>query len=169
MAELESDFKIIYVEESYFKSFHSTLTNVAAEGIYLEMIEPPSLEKVSFFQKKLIDNKLPGYYALSGNQVVGWIDIFPKEFAHHQHRASLGMGILKEHRGKGLGSRLIEKALEHVRTVPGIEKVELTVYTSNAPAIKLYKKFGFKNIGINHKYRKVNGQYFDALSMELFI
>ncbi len=64
--------------------------------------------------------------------------------------------------------KLLMSALAHAKKV-GLEKVELTVYTDNASAIGLYKKCGFKEIGIVKHYRKLNGRYFDCVEMELFL
>ncbi len=47
--------KIIYGEEKYFQSFHQTLDDVAKEHIHIEMVEAPTLEVVSSFQKTIIE------------------------------------------------------------------------------------------------------------------
>ncbi|MCB0368061.1 MAG: hypothetical protein KDD45_01150 [Bdellovibrionales bacterium] len=43
------------------------------------------------------------------------------------------------------------------------------IYTENFPAINLYKKFDFEEVGIIRKYRKLDGQYFDCLVMAKFL
>lgn len=159
---------IIYAEEKYFQSFHETLSFVAKEQVYLEMIEAPSLEKVSSFQRDLISKNGPVYYALCEGKVVGWCDVFPFENPRQNHRGSLGMGLLPQFRGKGLGEKLLKKVLDHAKSF-GLEKVELHVYTDNSPAINLYKGLGFTEIGIIKKYRKLHGVYFDSIMMERFL
>lgn len=161
-------FEIIYPEEKYFKSFHEALSLVAAERVYIEMIEAPPLEKVIGFQKELIAKNGPVYYAICDNRVVGWCDIFPMGNPRLSHRGGLGMGLLSEFRGQGLGSKLLTFVLAHAKKF-GLEKVELQVYTSNTVAMALYKKFGFEQEGLIKKYRKLDGQYFDCLSMAKFL
>lgn len=78
------------------------------------------------------------------------------------------MGLLSAYRGQGLGSSLLEKTLEKAKEF-GLEKVELSVYTSNVNAIALYRKFGFTEEGLIKHYRKLDGQYFDCLSMAKFL
>ena len=78
------------------------------------------------------------------------------------------MGVVKTHRGHGLGSQLMEAALAHSKKI-GLEKIELTVYTENFAAIALYKKMGFANEGLVKKYRKLDGRYFDCLAMAKFL
>ncbi|MCC7405812.1 MAG: GNAT family N-acetyltransferase [Bdellovibrionales bacterium] len=160
--------KIIYANEKHFPSFHQALSIVAKERVYIEMIEAPPLEKVASFQKDLISKNGPVYYALSGDKVVGWCDVFPEENPRQSHRGGLGMGILPEFRGQGIGSQLLQKVIEHAKTF-GLEKIELNVYTSNVSAVALYKKFGFEQEGLIRKYRKLDGQYFDCLAMGKFL
>jgi RimJ/RimL family protein N-acetyltransferase len=158
------DTQIIYANEQYFPSFYEALSAVAKERIYIEMIEAPPFEKVSDFQRGLIAKNGPVYYAINDNQVVGWCDVFPEDNPRQNHRGELGMGLLPEFRGKGLGSKLLTSVLTHAKQF-GLEKVELNVYTTNLPGIALYKKFGFEQEGLIKKYRKLDGQYFDCLAM----
>ena len=46
-----------------------------------------------------------------------------------------------------------------------VDRIELTVFVDNAPAIKVYKKFGFKIEGTGKKYALRNGEYVDAYYM----
>lgn len=158
---------IIYPSERHFPSFRETLDFVAKERIYIEMIEAPTLEKLSAFQGDLIAKNGPVYYALSDDRVVGWCDVFPYANPRQKHRGGLGMGVLPEYRGKGLGSRLLASTLEHAQRF-GLEKVELSVYTTNLAAVALYRKFGFEEEGVIRKYRKLDGEYFDCLTMARF-
>ncbi|HHN9732073.1 TPA: hypothetical protein ACP7RT_003282, partial [Escherichia coli] len=41
----------------------------------------------------------------------------------------------------------------------------LTVFVDNAPAIKVYKKYGFEIEGTGKKYALRNGEYVDAYYM----
>ncbi|MBK7960643.1 MAG: GNAT family N-acetyltransferase [Bdellovibrionales bacterium] len=160
--------EIIYPTGKYFKSFHEALSTVAKERVYIEMIEAPPLDKVSSFQSQLIEKNGPVYYALNGDRVVGWCDVFPEENPRQSHRGGLGMGLIPEFRGQGLGSKLLSSVLDHAKRF-GLEKVELNVYTSNISAVALYKKFGFEQEGLIKKYRKLDGQYFDCIAMGKFL
>ena len=155
---------IVYANEKYFQSFHSALNSVAKERIYIEMIEAPPLASFSEYQCGLILKNGPVYYAIDGEKVVGWCDIFPKDNPRMKHRGGLGMGIVREYRKQGLGKRLMQATLEHAKKF-GIEKVELTVYCTNLDAIALYKKMGFKEEGLVKDYRRLDGISYDVLAM----
>ena len=157
--------QIVYANEEYFKSFHEALAQVAKERIYIEMLEPPRLEDVAAYQTGLIQKNGPSFYAVNEkNQVVGWADIFPEDNPRQSHRGSLGMGLVSEYRGQGIGTKLLQAVLKKAQEF-GLEKVELNVYTSNTNAIKLYRKLGFSEEGIIKKYRKLDGIYFDCMIM----
>ena len=160
--------EVIYAAEQYLKSFHEALDLVAREQIYIEMIEAKPFDEVATFQRKLITNNWPVYYAVENDKVVGWADITPAANPRLAHRGFLGMGLIKDYRGRGLGTQLLTKALKHSKEI-GLEKIELSVYTDNTAAIKLYKKMGFTEIGIVKHYRKLNGRYFDCVEMEMFL
>jgi RimJ/RimL family protein N-acetyltransferase len=160
--------EIIYASEEHLTGFHQALDAVAREQIHIEMIEARPLDQTAAFQKKLIRNHWPAYYAVEAGVVVGWVDIIPFENPRMSHRGPLGMGLLTEYRGKGWGSQLLSRALRHAKEM-GLEKVELAVYTENLAAIRLYEKTGFTRIGVVKNYRKLNGRSFDCLEMELFL
>ena len=160
--------KIIYPEERFFDSFREALQAVAAERIYIEMIEAPPLEKIRKFQGELIQKNGAVYYALEGDRVVGWCDVFASENPRHAHRGALGMGIVEGYRGQGIGSELLKAVIAHAKKI-GLEKLELSVYSENTAAIALYKKFGFAEHGFIKNYRKLDGKYFHCIQMELFL
>ena len=160
------EIKIIYADLQFFDTYYETLDQVARERIYIEMVEAHPVERMRAFHEKLIANNLPVYYAMDGETAVGWIDISVSENPRMAHRGFLGMGIRKAYRGKKIGSKLVEAAILHARRI-GLEKIELSVYTSNPAGIALYEKFGFTRVGGTYHYRKVDGVYFDTVEMEL--
>ena len=77
------------------------------------------------------------------------------------------MGIVPEHRGQGIGSRLLTRSLKHAFERSGLIRVELEVYPDNLPAICLYAKYGFKVEGIRRKAIHIRGRYRDAMMMAI--
>ena len=54
-------------------------------------------------------------------------------------------------RKRGVGSLLLESFLEYIKNL-GVKSVFLEVRESNAPAIGLYKKFGFSAVGVSKNH-----------------
>ncbi|MGI5349371.1 ribosomal protein S18-alanine N-acetyltransferase [Streptomyces sp. CA-250714] len=74
------------------------------------------------------------------------------------------IGVLPAHRGTGLGSRLL-RALLRAATDFECTEVLLEVRVDNAPAQRLYERFGFVPIGIRRGYYQPANV--DALVMRL--
>ena len=63
-----------------------------------------------------------------------------------KHRAELGISILKEYWGAGLGKALMEACIQCARDA-GYKQVELNVVAENERAMSMYKSLGFKEFG----------------------
>jgi RimJ/RimL family protein N-acetyltransferase len=50
-----------------------------------------------------------------------------------------------------------------------LEKISLTVFSTNKPAISLYRKLGFEVEGISKKQYKIEGKYVDEVTMGKFL
>lgn len=85
------------------------------------------------------------------------------------HRGELGISVQKKFWNQHIGSALVNEALAMAETQLGLELITLEVRTDNHAGIHLYKKFGFKEIGILERSVKVNGEYFDLVMMALHL
>lgn len=64
------------------------------------------------------------------------------------HKATLvGMYVHPDFRGLGAARALVRAILEEARATPVIEVIQLTVTTTNAPAVRLYEACGFRTLG----------------------
>ena len=59
--------------------------------------------------------------------------------------------VKKSCRGRGIGGELLETLIELCADL-NMKSLTLEVNSLNTPAINLYEKFGFKNLGIRKKY-----------------
>lgn len=156
--------KIQKIEEQYINGFYQALCNVASEGVYMLTTNPPPYEKMVNFVRNNIKHNFAQYVALADNRVVGWIDIIPLERNTMNHVGHLGMGILAEFRSKGIGSRLLEKAMSHAWH-DNLTRLELEVFSDNNVAIKLYEKYNFKHEGVKRQARLFEEKYQDITIM----
>jgi RimJ/RimL family protein N-acetyltransferase len=107
--------------------------------------------------------------ALHGNVVVGWVTLFRAQAEFRRHTAQLGMGIIREYREVGLGTALIDYALNWAAENQ-IEKVNLGVRVSNERAIALYAKFGFQREAYHVRdIKDGQGRYDDYIEMAYFV
>lgn len=73
--------------------------------------------------------------------------------------------VKKDFRKNGIGSLLLQKLILLTKSLE-YKQLTLEVNSSNIPAIQLYSKFGFKNLGIRKKYYNNTD---DAIIMTLYI
>ncbi|MGO4704729.1 GNAT family N-acetyltransferase [Microvirga sp. 2MCAF38] len=81
------------------------------------------------------------------------------------HAGSLGMGVHDDYRGQGVGSKLMREILTIADSWLNLKRIELTVYTDNAPAIALYKRNGFEVEGTHKAFAFRDGSFIDAYAM----
>src|SRR6185295_8302496 len=84
-----------------------------------------------------------GLFTADGTEMVGHVELRGGRVPAEMHRATLGMGILRAHTGQGHGRRLVEEAVRWARDHAGLTWIDLGVFSSNAPARKLYARMGF--------------------------
>ena len=149
--------------------FRAALDSVCRERIFLAALEAPSGERVAEFVRNNVEKGFPQFVAESDGGIVGWCDAIPGEAsAGTAHVGRLGMGVVRDFRGRGIGRRLLEATIHKARTI-GLEKIELSVYASNEPAIALYRRLGFIEEGRKQRGRLVDGLYDDVLLFGLMV
>ena len=157
------------VQESDIASFHRLLDEVCRERRYLGALEGPPLERVEAFVRTNVRDHLPQFMAHHAGTIVGWCDAIPGEpSAGTAHIGHLGMGVAREYRRRGIGRRLVAATIAAARDMR-LEKIELSVYSSNDAAITLYRSLGFTEEGRKIRGRLVDGRYDDVVLMALML
>jgi GNAT superfamily N-acetyltransferase len=64
----------------------------------------------------------------------------------NEETPELGMAVLADYRGKGIGTALMKTLLEQMK-MKGLKTISLSVDPNN-PAINLYRRFGFIEVGM---------------------
>ena len=104
--------------------------------------------------------------AYDGEEQVGGIGVCcVRAGLKYQHRAYMGISVVKAYWGCGLGSFLMQLAIDQAKANE-FEQLELGVYSDNVRAIHLYEKFGFERYGIQPRaFKHKNGTYCDEIIM----
>lgn len=158
--------RIVPVTEQHVEGHHAVLGVVASERKYIAIEDAPPLDQVRDFIRANIADRNPMLVAVAGDRVVGWCDVVRNKRPAYAHCGTLGMGLLPEFRGMGIGRRLISGALECARA-EGLVRVELTVYAHNLRAKALYEKVGFVEEGLARDGVRLDGAYHDVYHMAL--
>jgi L-phenylalanine/L-methionine N-acetyltransferase len=97
-------------------------------------------------------------------QVVGNSGVFRDEL-NRSHVGHVGMMVHEAYQGMGVGTALMEAAIDLTDNWLGLSRLQLEVYTDNDRAIQLYQKYGFAEEGVWRSYAFRAGRYIDALVM----
>lgn len=99
-------------------------------------------------------------------RVVGSLGLalFPRS-PRRRHAGELGMAVHDTWHGEGIGSALMAAAIDLADNWLNLGRLELTVYTDNEPAIRLYERAGFEVEGTLRHYAFRAGQFADAYAM----
>lgn len=102
-------------------------------------------------------------------KIVGNINIDGSQRKIMSHTAVFGMGMHKDWQGCGLGTALLQNAIDWCRDKSGLELLYLQVYAENEAGLNLYRKVGFTEHGRMPKAFKQNGRYHDEIYMYLLL
>jgi RimJ/RimL family protein N-acetyltransferase len=107
---------------------------------------------------------LPGtFLAVADGRIVGMIHIEVSRFGFGE----FGMLVDRDWRGRGVGSALVQAAIDWSRA-EGLHKLCLEVFPHNEAGIALYRKFGFVEEGRREKQiRRASGELWDSIVMGL--
>lgn len=152
---------------SYLDTFREALGLVAREKKFLAFLDAPPIEAIQQFATLQEQENMPHLIAVSeDDRVIGWCDISPLDRPVFAHVGTLGMGIIPEYRGLGIGEKLINTALDMAKK-RGLTRIELTVREGNLPAQRLYQKVGFEVEGVHKNAVLIDGVYENHVFMAL--
>ncbi len=119
----------------------------------IESLIRNSAEGTDFLLVAELDHKLLGYISAQRGKL--------KRIAHS---AYIVVGILKDYRGKGIGTEFFKK-LDNWAEEKAVTRLELTVICENEIAKHLYENNGFKIEGTKRKSVLAKGKYLDEFYM----
>lgn len=110
--------------------------------------------------------RYPVLVAEAAGEVIGWASLNP-----YSHRcayngvADLSVYIERSFRGQGVGGALL-LALEKLAVQQKFNKIVLFTFPFNEGGQGLYRKLGYRQVGIFEKQGLMNGAYVDVMIME---
>ncbi|TYS45439.1 GNAT family N-acetyltransferase [Bacillus infantis] len=93
-------------------------------------------------------------------KVIGFAEVDGVLWTHKTAWVSLGIGS-EEHWGKGYGSEALLCLIDYSFNELNLHRLQLTVFSYNSRAIRLYEKIGFKKEGAYREFMERNGQRYD--------
>ncbi|NGQ95898.1 N-acetyltransferase [Brevibacillus sp. SYP-B805] len=139
------------------------------QGIADRIATLESEEKDYAYMRRWFDEHQGRYAVLVAeldDDVIGWASL--NRYANrcaYDGVADLSIYMERSHRGKGVGKALLEK-LEEVARSHGFYKIVLFTFPFNALGQGLYKKCGYREVGVFHNQGILDGKFVDVMAME---
>ncbi len=146
------------------EAFHRIMT---APRVVAGTLQLP-LQSVERTRKYLAEPPEGSYVlvALADGEVIGNLDLRTHpDSPRRRHVGDIGMAVRDDWQGRGIGSALMEAALDLADSWLDLRRIELTAYADNAAGRALYERFGFELEGTHRRYAFRQGRYVDAYSM----
>jgi L-amino acid N-acyltransferase YncA len=100
------------------------------------------------------------------DQIVGWASLNQyNNRCAYDGVADLSVYISREFRGKGIGKQLFVE-LESIAREIGFHKMVLFTFPFNELGQGLYKKMGFREVGVFKNQGILDGKFVDVMAME---
>jgi putative acetyltransferase len=160
-------FTIRHAEPGDFEAVHKIFQGPKAMRGTLQLPFP----RAESWRKRLAEPGDGNYFlvACAGDEVIGQIGVhtFPTR-PRRRHVGQIGMAVRDDWQGKGVGSALMQAAIDLAENWLQLTRIELEVYTDNRAGIRLYEKFGFKIEGTLEQFAFRDGEFVDAYFMARF-
>lgn len=147
-------------------AFINQLVEERAEIVRVEKVSRG--EEADWLGARLADIETGKMIALVGEvggRVVGSSEVAARPW-EQSHVGGLGIALLKEYRGIGLGTTLM-KAMLQLAKQAGLKIVILDHFATNSVARRLYEKVGFVEVGRIPKGIFRDGKYIDLVRMAI--
>lgn len=135
---------------------------------FLTTVEEEQKRGLHFFEtimSRTDDNNVI-FGAFENERLVGSVGVIKGDRSKHKHRASIwGMFVDERQRGKGVGSALLDLAMQHAQNVMNVGLIFLSVEAQNTAAVKLYESKGFRTWGIEPNAVFEGGVFYDDRHM----
>jgi len=119
--------------------------------------------------RKLMAEPAEGDYLLLAfvdGRIAGLAGLHPVgKSPRRAHARMLSICVVKPFQGKGVSTRLMQSLMDLADKWLPVTRIELTVFSDNVRAIKLYERFGFVAEGTHKAYALRDGVYADTLAM----
>lgn len=135
-----------------------------AEGLpgIFQRPDPSLDEEVAFIRMHLDSPNSTLLVAVDDGRIVGNMGFEGGTLAEERHAGTFGLSVARGHRGRGVGTALLEALLDWAPTA-GITRIQAWTWANNPGALALYERMGFEREGVARKAIIFDGAPTDAI------
>ncbi|MDZ4763996.1 MAG: GNAT family protein [Chloroflexota bacterium] len=126
---------------------------------------PRSLARMSGFVDDLMRPTDSYPFAVrphDSDEMIGYADIDAVSWTHRHAWVSIAIGDPR-YRGLGYGREVMTLVIDYAFRELNLHRLQLTVFSYNAPAIRLYERIGFVREGVHREALLRDGERHDML------
>lgn len=147
------------------------------DGEYLTkwLLQPNVLQYFPMYDLREVEDAVRiwiGYSKLQTGLTAEWdgvpcglANLYIQPYKKLAHQCLLSIIVDENYRGKGVGTMLLEALMKLAKETFHIEILHLEVYEHN-PAVRLYRRMGFKEFGIQKHFIKEHDRYVGKIYMQ---
>lgn len=113
-------------------------------------------------------NHLKGcrHVAFLQDKIIGWVALSPvSNRKAYKGVAEVSVYITNLHKGKSIGSQLMNKTILESKEL-NIWTLQAVVFPENKSSIKIFEKYGFRQVGYRERISKNRGKWQDTILLE---
>jgi phosphinothricin acetyltransferase len=151
----------------------ATICRIYNEGIQDRVATLETEERTEDERRAWLEARGPRHPVLvvevptaDGPRAVGWgsLNVFNPRRAY-DHVADFSLYVDRTCRGRGIGRRLLEALIARARTL-GYHKLVLSAFPWNEAGTTVYRRAGFRTVGIYREQGLLDGRWVDTIIME---
>lgn len=138
---------------------------LACDSVVANTLQLPYLSRD--FVRERLENLADDRHMLAAEVEERVIGVLGLHFGteRQSHAVSLGMMVHEEYQGRGVGTALMQAAIDLCERWHNVRRIALEVFPDNAAGIALYKNFGFEIEGTVRDFAFRAGEYVDSYVM----
>ncbi|MGE7604024.1 arsinothricin resistance N-acetyltransferase ArsN1 family A [Peribacillus sp. NPDC097675] len=146
-----------------------SVKNIYNQGIEDRVATLETEMKDQTYMKEWFANHIGRYKVIVAEEegeIVGWSSL--NQYSHrsaYKGIADLSVYISRNHRGKGIGGLLLD-SIEKLAEENDFHKIVLFTFPFNQMGQGLYKKKGYRKVGVFKNQGILDGEYVDVMAME---
>jgi len=166
--------KLVLSDLKRAKEFQKYVNSLIEEDAPILMNRKLSLKRekefLSGMLKEIKEGKRTTLLLEHNNKIIGLSSVALERWKS-DHVGRFNISIKNGYRGLGLGRYLMEEVIKLAKNklASRLKIIKLEVFCDNQPAIKLYKKLGFKQVAKIPKQLRCRGKLIDELVMLLYL
>ncbi len=121
----------------------------------------------AYLTASLADPLIGMYLGFIDDELAAVFDVRPQGRPRTRHNGTLSLSVRKPYWGLGVGTIAMRTMIDFARDTGVYKNLILDVRSDNTRALKLYRSFGFVDIGVHRRFICIGGEYYDEMLMDL--